>query len=44
VYAGTRPEKLALSTISVMEPEQGIWRARDTVQAARLQSGTDVPG
>jgi predicted nucleic acid-binding protein len=29
------PEMIALSTISVMELEHGIWRARDAAQAER---------
>jgi tRNA(fMet)-specific endonuclease VapC len=35
------PEKLALSTISVMELEHGIWRAQDAAQAARRQTFFD---
>ncbi len=35
------PEPIALSTVSVIELEQGIWRAKDPVQAARRQQFFD---
>jgi predicted nucleic acid-binding protein len=35
------PEPIALSTVSVIELEHGIWRAKDAVQAARRQQFFD---
>ena len=35
------PEPIALSTVSVIELEHGIWRAKDPAQAARRQQFFD---
>ena len=35
IRAQTGPEDVALSVVSVMGLEHGIWRAKDPVQAAR---------
>jgi tRNA(fMet)-specific endonuclease VapC len=35
------PETIALSTVSVMEMEHGIWRARDAAQAERRRRFLD---
>jgi predicted nucleic acid-binding protein len=35
------PEMIALSTVSVIELEHGIWRAKDAVQAARRKAFLD---
>ena len=34
IRASLGPEALALSTVSVIELEHGIWRAKDAAQAA----------
>ena len=37
IRASFGPEAIALSTVSVVELEHGIWRAKDAVQAANRQ-------
>jgi tRNA(fMet)-specific endonuclease VapC len=35
------PDTIALSTVSVIELEHGVWRAKDAIQAARRQQFLD---
>jgi tRNA(fMet)-specific endonuclease VapC len=37
----TGPDAIALSTVSVIELEHGVWRAKDPIQAARRQQFLD---
>jgi predicted nucleic acid-binding protein len=41
IRASLGPEAIALSTVSVIELEHGIWRAKDAAQAANRQKFFD---
>jgi predicted nucleic acid-binding protein len=41
IRAGVRREAIALSTVSVIELEHGVWRAKDAAQASKRQKFFD---